>query len=117
MQRQNFNVLLKNERIVQSIFDNLHPRTVRVIKEEIKKERDKEPEPPFSWEQFRLIVGIVTAVFTVLSFMIRWDVLLVQYATFWTFLVIYQKGWLTRGKRDVNVFAGRDGKIKVKEPL
>lgn len=113
MQRQNFNVLLKNERIVQSIFDNLHPKTIRIIKEEVKKEKAKEPESPFSWDQFKLIVGVVTGLFTVLSFLIRWDVLLVQYGTFWAFLVIYQKGWLSRSVQEVNVFAGRDGKIKV----
>jgi len=87
---------------------------VRIIREEVKKEQAKEPEPPFSWYQFKLIVGVMTAVFTALSFVIRWDVLLVQYASFWAFLVIYQKGWLSRdGKRNVNVFANRDGKIKV----
>lgn len=113
MQRQNFNVLLRNERIVQSIFENLHPKTIRVIKDEIKKERDKEPEPPFSWDQFKLIVGGMTVIFTVLSFVIRWDVLFAQYCSFWAFLVIYQKGWLTRKAQDVNVYQDRNGKIKV----
>jgi hypothetical protein len=113
MQRQNFNVLLRNERIVQSIFENLHPKTVRIIKEDVKKEREKEPEPPFSWDQFKLIVGGMTALFTVLSFLIRWDVLLAQYGSFWAFLVIYQKGWLSRKAHEVNVYQDRNGKLKV----
>ena len=111
--RQNFNVLLKNERIVQSIFDNLQPRTIRVIRDELKKEKYKKPDPPFDWNQCKLIVGIVTVVFVVLSFLIRWDVLIVQYASFWAFFAIYQKGWLSRNRKDVNIFADRDGKIKV----
>ena len=113
MKGQNYNLLLKNERIVQSLFDNLHPKTLRVIKEELKAENNKKPEPPFTWNQFYTIVGAITALFTVLSFMIRWDVLLVQYLSFWVFLVIYQNGWLTpKDRKEVNVYTER-GKIKV----